>query len=77
MHASSQRPGILRSGVAVLAGALTGIILSIATDLLLRALGVLPSLGQPASTPALLVATLYRTVFGILGAYLTRARCFT
>jgi hypothetical protein len=70
MHASSQ-PGMLRSVVAVLAGALTGIILSIATDSLLRAIGILPAPGQPASSPVLFAATLYRTVYGVLGAYLT------
>ena len=57
--------------MAILAGALAGILLSIGTDLVLHAMGFLPPQGQPASSPVLLAATLYRTVYGILGAYLT------
>jgi hypothetical protein len=29
----------------------------------------MPALGQPASSPLLLAATFYRTVYGVLGAY--------
>lgn len=62
---------ILRSVAAVLAGALAGIILSVATDALLHALGLLPEGGKPASNPVLLAATFYRTVYGVFGAWLT------
>ncbi len=63
----------LRSIGAVLAGMLANIIFSIGTDLALCAAGVFPPLSEPAlfSTPLLLVATAYRTVYGIVGAYLT------
>ena len=37
-----------RSIVAVLAGMIAGAILSIGTDVLMNALGILPPLGQPA-----------------------------
>jgi hypothetical protein len=57
-----------RSILAVLAGALTGIILSLATDALLRTTGWMPA-GQPATDKMLLLATIYRTVYGVLGAY--------
>ena len=60
----------LKSIGAVLAGALTGIVLSIGTDMALRAAGVLPPLGQPAGDVPLLLATAYRTVYGVAGAYI-------
>ena len=62
---------VLRSIGAVLAGALTGIVLSIGTDMLLYASGVFPPLGQPIADSLLLLATIYRTVYGIAGRYLT------
>ena len=61
----------LKSIGAVLAGALAGIVLSIGTDMALRAAGVLPPLGQPAGDAPLLLATAYRTVYGVAGAYIT------
>jgi len=57
-----------RSILAVVAGALTGIILSLCTDALLRASGLIVQ-GLPASNKMLLLATVYRTIYGILGAY--------
>ncbi len=69
MAGQSQHP-TLRSIVAVLAGALTGIILSIGTDLAMHAMGYLPALGEPAADGSLMVATVYRTVYGVLSAYL-------
>jgi hypothetical protein len=59
-----------RSFLALLAGMLTGIILSIGTDLILHALGFLPSLGEPASSPMLMVATAYRSIYGVIGSYI-------
>ena len=61
---------VLRSVAAVLAGALVGILLSVATDTVLHALGLLPEADKPASNPVLLAATFYRTVYGVLGAWL-------
>jgi hypothetical protein len=61
----------LRSVGAVAAGALVGIILSIGTDTLLRAAGTFPALGQPMSNSLFLIATAYRTIYGIAGAYIT------
>ena len=57
-----------RSILAVLAGALTGIILSLCTDALLRASGWMTA-GLPASDKKLQLAIIYRTVYGALGAY--------
>ena len=55
----------------MLAGMVTGIVLSLGTDLLMHAIGYLPPLGQRASDGSLVAATIYRTVYGVLGAYLT------
>jgi hypothetical protein len=58
-----------RSLLALLAGMFTGVILSIGTDVLLHVIGVFPALGQPVSSPLLMLATVYRSVYGVLGAY--------
>lgn len=59
-----------RSFLALLAGMLASIILSIGTDVSMHAIGLLPALGEPASSPMLLVATLYRSVYGVIGSYI-------
>jgi len=59
-----------RSILALLAGMLTAIILSIGTDLGLHAVGLTPALGQPMSDSWLLVATTYRTIYGVLASYI-------
>jgi hypothetical protein len=60
-----------RSIGAVVAGALTGIVLSIGTDVVLRAAGVFPPLGQPMAGALFLLATVYRSVYGVAGSYIT------
>lgn len=66
----TSRP-ILRSVGAVLTGMIVSIVLSLATDLVLHAIGLLPPVGQPVSTGPLLLATAYLAVCGIAGAYIT------
>jgi hypothetical protein len=61
---------IARSAGAVLAGAVAAVILSLATDMLMYKIGLLPQPGQPASSNALLLATVYRTMYGIFGSYI-------
>lgn len=68
---ATSNPQLMHSVVAVIAGALVGIVLSVGTDLLLHAIGILPAPGQVASNSVLLLATVYRTIYGILGSYLT------
>jgi hypothetical protein len=46
-------------------------VLSLATDLLLHQFGFYPSLGQPTDSSQLAVATLYRSLYGILSAWVT------
>jgi NAD(P)-dependent dehydrogenase (short-subunit alcohol dehydrogenase family) len=62
---------VLRSIGAVLAGLIAIVVLSIATDMALRAAGLFPPLGQLMSGGLFLLATAYRTAYGVLGGYLT------
>ncbi len=56
---------------ALLAGFFTVVVLSIGTDAVLHAAGIFPPLGEPASNSLLMLATFYRTIYSIAGAYLT------
>ena len=60
-----------RSIGAVLAGMVAGIVLSIGTDMGLRAAGIFPPFGQPVSDSLYLLATFYRSVYSVVGAYIT------
>ena len=62
---------ILKSIGAVVAGAVVGVILSIGTDEALVKAGIFTPIGKPMSDSLLLLATLYRTVYGVLGSYVT------
>jgi len=59
-----------RSILALVAGMLTAIILSLGTDLGLHAVGLTPPLGQPMSDGWLMVATTYRTIYGVIASYI-------
>jgi hypothetical protein len=62
----------LRSIGAVLAGLLAGIVFSLGTDVVLHAIGVFPPWGQSmvGFDGPLLLATAYRTVYGVVGSYI-------
>lgn len=60
-----------RSLIALLAGMFAGIILSVGTDMVLHVAGIFPTLGQRLSDPLLLLATTYRTVYGVASSYIT------
>jgi hypothetical protein len=64
---------ILRRVGAVLAGILVTVIPAIGTDAVFHAVGLFPPLGQPMGDAnwLFLLATGYRTVYGIAGSYLT------
>jgi hypothetical protein len=71
----SETPPPRRSGQsigAVLAGIAAGVVLSLGTDSVLRAAGILPPLGQqpPMSDSLFLLATAYRIVYGVAGSYI-------
>jgi len=67
--ATGRRRG--RSLLALFAGFVVVVVLSIGTDLALRAGGIFPPLGQPMSDALFLLATAYRTVYPILGSFVT------
>jgi hypothetical protein len=58
-----------RSIRALLAGFAVDVVLSIGTDMALHGVGLYPALGQPMSDPLLLLATAYRTVYGVIASY--------
>ncbi len=62
-----------RSILAVLAGMVVGIVLTIGTDIALHAARVFPPWGESmvGYDGALLLATIYRTIYGVLGTYIT------
>lgn len=63
---------LLRSILAVLAGMIAIIVLSIATDILLHSLNVYPPWGEPMfDTRLCLLALSYRSLFTVAGGYLT------
>jgi hypothetical protein len=71
--ASSRPRRIGRSIGAVLAGLIVNAVLSSATDFALIAAGVLPSFDawSTYTDSMLLLALAYRTIYGILGCYIT------
>ena len=62
---------IARSIGAVLAGMLAVVILSLGTDLALHAAGIFPALGDRMSDNLFVLATAYRTIYAVLGGYIT------
>ena len=56
---------------AIVGGFLAVVILSIATDVVLHKAGIYPPLGQRLSDKLSLLATVYRTLYAILGSYIT------
>src|SRR6266436_4151588 len=62
-----------RSILAVLAGMVVGIVLTIGTDIALHAARVFPPWGESMDgyDGASLLATIYRTIYGILSTYIT------
>jgi len=55
----------------VLAGFFATFILSVATDLALRATDVFPPWGQRMSDALFVLATVYRTIYAVAGGYIT------
>ncbi len=57
------------SAGAILAGFLTGAVLSLGTDEMLHRLGVFPPWGQPMDDDLFWVPTVYRLGFNVVGCY--------
>jgi hypothetical protein len=71
MSEAQPKRSIGRSIGALLAGFVVVVILSIATDLALHQAGIFPALGRTMSNPLFLLATAYRTLYAIVGSYIT------
>jgi len=71
MRESGQEKNVGRSIWAVVAGFLAVVILSIGTDASLHAAGIFPGLGQRMSDGLFVLATIYRTIYGVVGSYIT------
>lgn len=70
--ASEPRPRRrLRSAGAVLAGFAVTFVLSVATDGLMHATGIFPPLGQPMTGSLFVLAVVHRSVYTVLGGYVT------
>lgn len=67
-HGSPRRIG--RSIGALLASILAVVVLSIGTDFVLHATGVMPPWGERMSDALFRLALAYRTVYGIMGGYI-------
>ena len=61
----------LRSVGAVIAGIFVGVVLTVATDALLHAMGVFPPVGKYTPDGPLALATVYRVIYSILASYVT------
>ena len=71
MNAAQSSRNLPRSIGAVVAGIIVGAALSIVTDILLRSAGIFPALGVRMADSLLALATVYRTVYSVLAAYVT------
>jgi hypothetical protein len=60
-----------RSIVALFAGFVVVVVLSLGTDIVLHATGVYPPWFQPMSGALFLLATVYRTIYSVAGSYVT------
>jgi hypothetical protein len=70
MMIEAPRKGVaIRTIGAALAGIAVAVIPAVATDALLRKIGVFPAAAQPLSNPLFLLAAGYRTVYSIAGSY--------
>jgi len=67
---SGSQRRIGRSIFAVVIGILVGIVLSVGTDLGLHAIGVVPSLAERWPDQLLILATAYRTLYGVIASYI-------
>jgi|SRR6516164_7730796 hypothetical protein len=65
----SEGRNVGRSIGALIGGILVAVVLSLVTDYAMMKLGYLPQPGHAAASGPLAVATIYRTIYGIIGSY--------
>ncbi len=71
MSEISGQANIGRSILAVFAGFVVVVFLSIGTDMILHLAGTFPKLGQPMANSLFVWATIYRTIYDVVGSYVT------
>jgi len=64
---STRRRG--RSALALIAGLVVGVVLSLGTDEILHVLNIYPPWGQTMSDQLFMLATGYRIIYSVIGAY--------
>lgn len=69
MHESRPALRVLRSTGAVFAGLLATVLLSVATDAALQAIGLLPREGSRMTAALFALALAYRIAYGAIGGY--------
>ncbi len=69
IHQPRRERRVGRSIGAILAGAAVAIVLTVATDVGMQVAGLFPTFGQSPSARMLLVATGYRTFYGVIAGY--------
>jgi hypothetical protein len=65
----SEERNVGRSIGAVVGGILVSVVLSLVTDYAMMKLGYLPEPGHPPGSGPLAAATIYRTIYGVIGSY--------
>jgi len=70
---SRSKSTIGRSILCIFAGFFVVAVLSIGTDVVLHVIHFYPPLGQYTPGSILISATIYRTIYGVLGSYITAA----
>ena len=70
MTEPSAERGLGRSIFAVVTGIIVGVALTLITDAVLHRIGFYPPLGETTGDKPLAVATVYRIVFSVFGAYI-------
>ena len=73
MNETPAQPNIGRSVLCIVAGFIAVIVLSFGTDYLLHLIAGFPKLGEVYTDKQFLGAAIYRTLYGVVGSYVTAA----
>ena len=68
-QAAAQSRHIGRSLLALICGFVVALVLSLASDLAVHVTGLWPDMDRPMSSKLFVVATLYRTIYGVVSGY--------
>ena len=77
MNETPAQPNIGRSVLCIVAGFIAVVVLSLGTDYLLHLVAGFPKLGEVYADKQFLWAAIYRTLYGIVGSYVTATVAFS